>query len=45
MSLQYHYLNNKSYVIEVVDQVKDIVGEVRFNKVLTVGCSVGRISW
>ena len=45
MSLQHHYQNNKSYVLEVVEAVKKIVGEVRLKKVLTVGCSVGRISW
>ena len=46
MNLAHHYLNDNSYVMEVVDIVNNLVeinkGE-KNKKILTVGCSVGRI--
>lgn len=39
-----HYVNNESYVLEVIEGIKKEIGENSCKKVLTVGCSVGRIS-
>lgn len=44
MSLKHHYLNDNSYVLEVVRKVKEAIKSVpEHHKALTVGCSVGRI--
>ena len=44
MSLRNHYLNKESYVVEVAREVSKVVGEKKKGRVLTVGCSVGRIA-
>ena len=44
MNLKHHYLNDKSYVLEVIEEIKKEVVNNMGRKVLTVGCSVGRIS-
>ena len=44
MNLKHHYLNNQSYVLEVIEEIKKEVGNNFNKKALTVGCSVGRIS-
>lgn len=44
MNLKHHYLNNKSYVLEVVQNIKQkLTQKPKDKKILTVGCSVGRI--
>lgn len=43
MSLRNHYLNKESYVVEVANEVSKVLGEKK-GRVLTVGCSVGRIA-
>ena len=44
MSLKYHYLNDETYLREVMQRVEEWVGEkAKGLKMLTVGCSVGRI--
>lgn len=44
MSLKNHYLNQNSYVLEVVNKIKDAMQSFpQLHKALTVGCSVGRI--
>ena len=44
LNLKNHYVNNESYVLEVIEGIKKEIGENSCKKVLTVGCSVGRIS-
>ena len=44
MHLKHHYLNDKSYVLELAQLLREKIGSKNENtKVLTVGCSVGRI--
>jgi|NOAtaT_6_FD_contig_31_6256806_length_747_multi_4_in_0_out_0_1 16S rRNA A1518/A1519 N6-dimethyltransferase RsmA/KsgA/DIM1 with predicted DNA glycosylase/AP lyase activity len=46
MNLKHHYLNDKSYVLELVKVINSIVDNSKSEKdkkILTVGCSVGRI--
>ena len=42
MNLKHHYLNEQSYVVEVVRGIREAVG-LQQGRALTVGCSVGRI--
>ena len=44
MNLKHHYLNNESYISEVIEEIKKAIGTNSYKKALTVGCSVGRIS-
>lgn len=44
MNLKHHYLNDSSYVFEVANKVAELAGKNSKDlKVLTIGCSVGRI--
>lgn len=44
MNLRHHYLNQDSYVLEVVQKIKSALAvNNHYHKALTVGCSVGRI--
>ena len=44
MSLKHHYLNDKSYIVEVVDEITSRAQNCqKHEKALTVGCSVGRV--
>ena len=44
MHLRHHYLNEQSYVLELAQLLRDRIGSKNENtRVLTVGCSVGRI--
>ena len=43
-NLKHHYFNEKSYIMELAQLVSEIAGEkVKHHKVLTTGCSVGRL--
>jgi len=44
MNLKNHYVNHESYILDVIEGIKKEIGENSYKKVLTVGCSVGRIS-
>lgn len=44
MNLKHHYLNPQSYVVELAEKIKEKVGKNgKDARVLTVGCSVGRV--
>ena len=43
MNLKHHYLNKDSYILEVIERIKEELEGEKNAKALTVGCSVGRI--
>jgi len=43
MNLKHQYLCCDSYVNDVLEKIKEVIGDTKYNKVLTIGCSVGRM--